>query len=566
MKRNFIKIPVFALGLALSALALNSCVKDEETSITEPTRYTISDVKSYADLFKVFWTVMDQRYNYFYEQKRADGMDWNAIYREYYPKFAALKTFGKSTDNDKDINDDKLKAEQYFTDIIDPIIDRHFQLIVRMPASNNGVITSQVFSGGMKTKRNNIYDFNLKFEYMKDRLGSNTTTGTFKYVEDGKNHSFTYLMGNLKSNPDIFYFTYNEFKLQRFLKIDLLDKYLTPDTGNGLLLTTADIDASKELNSIKDATFRNKVRDFTADILNQWNSFPVSAEVKAFNDQITPFKTTEVVSDAFLDVTQKALTKSKNLVAYNSGATYAPVLTTESLPYIRWFITRMIDHVQWGYKLPQFQDAAQGIIDKAPLYKNFFNPLKKGDIKKIIIDLRGNGGGAVLDARFFTDRFITKPAVWGYQRTKEGNGQFNYTPWVPMQANPHQFGLPSNIPIVILTDKGSASMSEMSTMMIKTQGSQVISVGDYSAGATAGLGSPDDFNGGTIDQIAGYLTFYMPLMAAKDVNGQVIEGVGVKPDIFVDPPTDAEVAAMQSSPSTFVDRVINKSIEYLSSK
>ena len=74
MKRNFIKIPVFALGLALSAMTLNSCVKDEETSITEPTRYTSSDVKSYADLFKVFWTVMDQRYNYFYEQK--EPMEW----------------------------------------------------------------------------------------------------------------------------------------------------------------------------------------------------------------------------------------------------------------------------------------------------------------------------------------------------------------------------------------------------------------------------------------------------------------------------------------------------------
>jgi hypothetical protein len=254
MKRNFIKIPVFALGLALSAMALNSCVKDDETSITEPTRYTSNDVKSYADLFKVFWTVMDQRYNYFYEQKRADGMDWNAIYREYYPKFAALKTFGKSTDNDKDINDDKLKAAQYFTDIIDPIIDRHFQLTVRMPASNNGVITSQVFSGGMKTKRNNIYAFNSKYGYMKDRL-NNALTQSYT-LSDGS--SFTYLAGNLKSNPDVYYFTYNQFALSSTVKITLLDKYLSPDVGNGLLLTSGVIDASKELNAIKDATFRKK--------------------------------------------------------------------------------------------------------------------------------------------------------------------------------------------------------------------------------------------------------------------------------------------------------------------
>ena len=41
MKRNFIKIPVLALGLILSVATLNSCVKDDEISVTEPTRYTV---------------------------------------------------------------------------------------------------------------------------------------------------------------------------------------------------------------------------------------------------------------------------------------------------------------------------------------------------------------------------------------------------------------------------------------------------------------------------------------------------------------------------------------------
>ena len=52
MKRNFIKIPVLALGLILSVATLNSCVKDDEISVTEPTRYTSDDVQSYADLLK----------------------------------------------------------------------------------------------------------------------------------------------------------------------------------------------------------------------------------------------------------------------------------------------------------------------------------------------------------------------------------------------------------------------------------------------------------------------------------------------------------------------------------
>lgn len=71
MKRKFTSnIIVAFLGLFLSAMSFNSCAREDDTAITEPTRYTSSDVKSYADLFKVFWTVMDQRYNYFYEQKK----------------------------------------------------------------------------------------------------------------------------------------------------------------------------------------------------------------------------------------------------------------------------------------------------------------------------------------------------------------------------------------------------------------------------------------------------------------------------------------------------------------
>ncbi|AJW65173.1 Carboxy-terminal processing protease CtpB precursor [Elizabethkingia miricola] len=335
------------------------------------------------------------------------------------------------------------------------------------------------------------------------------------------------------------------------------------------VLTTAEIDKAPELNAIKDINARNKARDFTVNVLNQWNAFFNSADVKSFNDQVTEFKNTEVVSDAFVNLSKALLAKSQSLVAYGSKSTYSSILTndTDTDKYITWFMDRMKSHVESGYSLAQFQTDAKNIEIRSPFYQKFLNPLRKGSIKKLIIDVRGNGGGAVIDFRYFVERLVTKNTVWGYQRTKEGNGQFNYTPWIPMQAKPHQFGIPANIPIAILTDKGSYSMSEMSTMMLKSQGSQVVSVGDFSAGATAGLTpNPDEFNGGSQDVIANVMQFYMPVMATKDMNGHVIEGIGVKPDYYVTPPTDAEVAAMTSSPSTFVDRVINEAIKYLSSK
>lgn len=65
-----------------------SCVEDVTESTKEPTRYTASDIKSYSDLFDVFWNTMNQKYNYFYEQS---SLNWEAIYKEYTPKFKELK-------------------------------------------------------------------------------------------------------------------------------------------------------------------------------------------------------------------------------------------------------------------------------------------------------------------------------------------------------------------------------------------------------------------------------------------------------------------------------------------
>lgn len=559
MKLNFNLNIALVLWMFLSGLMLNSCVKEDEVSVTEPSRYTREDVKSYGDLFKIFWTTMDQRYNYFYEQKRQDGKDWDAIYKEYYPKFAALKTFGRSTDTDQEIADDYKKAVQYFTEIINPILDVHFFLKVRLPLTNKGVVNTKIFVGRMKEKKANFYDFNSKYNFMKEKLGSD--------VLMNESNDVTYMMGSLKSDPSIYYFTFDSFNLSDSVQIILEDEYLNTSAGNVLLLTPQEIEKNEELNAIKDVALRNKVKNLTINVLNQWNAFCSSDEIKAFNNQVTIFNNTEIISDEFLQIIKTALDKSNKIAAYDNPSTYESVLTDESRPYIDWFMKRVEEHFRFGYGMSSFKDAIQEISDSAPFYQNFLNPLRKGEIKKLIIDLRDNSGGDVIDARFFTDRFVTKNTVFSYQRLKEGNGRFSYTPWTPVKTNPHKFGIPSNFPIVILTDKNSASMSEISTLMIKSQGNHAISIGDYSAGATAGLTSnSDEFNGGLRELVAGILTFNMPVMAMKDANGDVIEGIGVKPDIYVAPPTDEEVNQMKNSPATFKDRVLEEAVKYLSSK
>ena len=168
MKRNFIKIPVLALGLTASLFTFNSCVTEDEVSITEPNRYTHNDVQSYGDYFKLFWTIMDERYNYFYEQRRNDGLDWDAVYKEYYPKFAALKSYKKEGFTPQEIQNDAQKAVEYLTAITAPILDRHFVVRARLP---NGMKYS---FRGERGKVDNVYDFDDKLAAIRTKLIPNS--------------------------------------------------------------------------------------------------------------------------------------------------------------------------------------------------------------------------------------------------------------------------------------------------------------------------------------------------------------------------------------------------------
>jgi carboxyl-terminal processing protease len=102
-----------------------------------------------------------------------------------------------------------------------------------------------------------------------------------------------------------------------------------------------------------------------------------------------------------------------------------------------------------GYiKLTSFtQTAAKDILDA-------YNALNKSDkIEKLIIDLRGNGGGLLMQANQIVNFFVEKGSdIVEIKGRMEGVNQA-YT----ARAKP----LDKNIPIVILVDGGSASASEI---------------------------------------------------------------------------------------------------------
>ncbi|AQX02252.1 S41 family peptidase [Elizabethkingia anophelis] len=553
---------ILCLGLLLSMVLFSSCIKEEELSPDVPLSYHEEKISSYGELFDVFWKVMDERYNYFYEQKRRDGMDWQEVYRKYSPKFRSLKSYSIEGYSDSEISSDSEKAAGYFREIISPVLDRHFYVDVYLPRLVSGgfVRTLHRFFGLSDSR--GYYPFDLKYGYMQNRLGEDKIT-----FGSGDGSSFSYLGGSLKSHSDIYYFTFNEFLMSETLRLDLSERYLSSESGNPLLLKEQDIDSNSDLQGISDPVFRSEVRDFTKGILKEWDAFFGSSKVSRFNNEVGYFLSSEDFKPSLLSSTEEVSSSLSGLVRYGDFSTYNPILRAESLSYIRWFMGRMSNHVQYGYGLERFERDSRQIRSSSMFYQRFLNPLHRGEIKKLILDLRDNNGGAIVDFRYFVERMVSNPGVYAYQRTKEGSGRFSYTPWVGMHSSIHRYGVPGKLPIVVLTDSHSASMSELSTLMLKSQGGEVISVGDYSYGATAGLyPDPGAFNGGSQDFIGGVLRFNIPSMATKTISGEVIEGVGVKPDVYVSGPSVEELRMMRDSPQTFKDRVLNEAIRYLSSR
>ncbi len=172
------------------------------------------------------------------------------------------------------------------------------------------------------------------------------------------------------------------------------------------------------------------------------------------------------------------------------------------------------DHV--GYvRLKGFQANTAADLDSA------LADLKKtGDLKGLVLDLRGNPGGLLDQAARVADKFIADgPIVATVGNPSEGREE----------KVAHQDGTEPNYPIALLVNGSSASASEIVAGAMKNHDRAVI-VGETSFGK----GSVQLVFNDLPDKAALKLTIAQYLTEPGDVS---IQGVGVTPDVELDPMT-----------------------------
>ncbi len=193
-----------------------------------------------------------------------------------------------------------------------------------------------------------------------------------------------------------------------------------------------------------------------------------------------------------------------------------------------------------------------------PVLDEFFRYTKDPSIDGLILDLRGNPGGAVADLDFLIGKLITSPGHFSYTRTKNGSGRLDFTPWVKGYVHPQPGGTNFTKPIAVLVDQYSVSMSEMTSLAVKNIFSKSKLIGETTWGGTGQIPPGDTRYLGGQFIAANFAKVYMAGVEFRDKNLVSYENKGIVPDI--------KIAYDPEAIKSNIDVQLEKGIEYLISK
>lgn len=146
------------------------------------------------------------------------------------------------------------------------------------------------------------------------------------------------------------------------------------------------------------------------------------------------------------------------------------------------------------------------------------------DVKGMIVDVRPNSGGGENLARHVAQWFVTGEKVYAKNRYRTGAGPDGFGPVLERKIKGNQLSTQKfRGPVVVLSSRYVMSSNEAFVLMMK-QADDCTVVGQTTYGSSGNPKAHELTNG---------VTIVMPSWQAMEPNGNIFEGVGIKPDVEV---------------------------------
>lgn len=458
---------------------------------------------SFAVKFKALWRALDQNYA-LWDYERDFGLDWDNVYDEFLPQYEAL-------DQRDDVTDKELL--DLLSKTVAPLHDGHF-----MAQMQNHQTGSFVSASPSSLRVKERPDYAVSEEFQPD------LEYYYPEDEDGNGEIVEHLSASTQLGSMIreFLLTNNQGRLWITKEIYRLENLETPNELEQFKLKNL-----KQLNSELD--------DFLS--LVRQNSISIQTAIQMFNELAVKYAILEV--PGFNEI---------NSGFINGGIKIEYALFRNSIVYLTFdsfSLTAYLDEKGCASLFPNPDTNTEKKIQKVrSVWEKWFNTVqdlhKKGQLKGVIVDIRGNGGGFLNDFQYVLGSMMPSGGFnVGSTRYKRGIGRYDYSPLSP-------FSFPTlekthetiTEPVVVLANCNSVSMAELTSLAAKVMPNGTL-IGKTTHGGLCGLNPdpetyPYNYSGIVGVEYNTPIYLYLPSLAFADHEGKFLEGVGVTPDIDVD--------------------------------
>ena len=484
------KIMMIMAGLLLT---LTGCRQESDNVMS----YAFNDAMafqkadtSFVGEFEVFWNGMNTNYA-LWDYELENGLDWDNVYQKYYPKFAELDE--KDTVTDEELGN-------LLNEIVKPLHDGHVVIMLKNHSTGNYVTASPSH-------------LRVGDEREEEYTATENFLPSLKYYQDkGKilemRSASTNVIGQL---------------------IGIWVAYIKEQITGLKLKTDRTQDEEERLNAFQSA-YNDLYQIVKTDNLNAYNPFAIRYEWLHI-PYLEPI--------------------NLNLYEHPVDITYA--LLEGNIAYLSFNHFRLSAYLDadickefFGQPTGLTKLAVESVQNTWNSWFSAIQELKKaGNLGGVIIDVRSNGGGMLNDYQYVLGALLPSGGHhMADARFKRGPGRFDYSPIMP-QTMPTMKEEHETVtePIVVLCNCNSVSMAEMTSMGAKVLENGTL-IGTRTWGGFSSLSSNENYS----NNYAGYVGIqnvtpvfcYIPQEVTFSIlDGKIVEGHGVEPDIEVSMDFDA---------------------------